>query len=120
MPTRPYVPRKLYQTNKSGHVGIYWQADINAYCVQRLVNGKRKTIGYRSSIEAAIALYNEPIQQQDSPGIIYTTATPPDFTAGFRQTLEWLLANNKHEEATLVQAALDRIQALKAAGANVK
>ena len=68
MPTRPYVPRKLYQTNKSGHVGIYWRADINAYCVQRLVNGKRKTIGYRSSIEAAIALYNEPIQQQDSPG----------------------------------------------------
>lgn len=44
---------KIYSTNKSGVKNVYWQKNMNKWCVSFSVNGKRETFGYFVDLEEA-------------------------------------------------------------------
>lgn len=44
---------KIYSTNKSGVKNVYWQKNMNKWCVSFSINGKRKIFGYFINLEEA-------------------------------------------------------------------
>lgn len=119
-PTMPEHLKRVRRDNKLGIRGVYYDEFKRRYVVQKTIDGKRYHLGYVDTPEQGRQLWESAHTRADSPNVVFTTAPPPDFTAGFKQTLAYLTANGRSEEAAIVQAALDRIQALKSAGSNVQ
>lgn len=44
---------KIYSTSKSGVKNVYWQNNVNKWCVSFTINGRRKTFGYFIDLEEA-------------------------------------------------------------------
>ena len=47
------INQKRATTNKSGFKNVHWRKDKNKWCVELIVNGKKKHIGYFDDLEVA-------------------------------------------------------------------